>query len=132
MEPKSIDVVAIVRGLLGLVVGAVAGYFAFGWLVSQGFYALALPGALMGLAGGYASRVYSPLLGIISGIASVPLLLYCEWSQFPFIADGSFNYFVTHVHQLRAFTWLMLVLGVVFAAWFALGRPKQSASRVAQ
>ena len=39
----------VLRGLIGAAVGGAVGYFAFGWLVSQGFYAVALPGVLLGI-----------------------------------------------------------------------------------
>ena len=50
--------------------------------------------------------------------------MLAKWKAFPFIADDSFVYFLTHLHQLKSVTLIMLVLGIVFAAWFGLGRPK--------
>lgn len=125
MEEKKFDIVAHVRGLLGMVVGGVAGFFLFQWLVRQGFYGLAIPGAVMGLACGYLSRVHSPVLAAACGIGATLLLPFAEWKLFPFVADDSFGYFLTHLHQLKPLTLIMLALGIVFAAWFGLGRPPQ-------
>jgi hypothetical protein len=123
MEEKKFDIVAHIRGLLGLLVGGVAGYYLFQWLISQGFYALAIPGAVMGLACGYASRIYSPVLAVACGLSAVLLSAFCEWKARPFVdGDGSFMYFLTHMHQLTGLTLIMFVLSIVFAAWFGLGR----------
>jgi hypothetical protein len=124
MNEKQFDAVAHLRGVLGLIVGAVAGYFVFHWLVGQGFYALALPGAMMGLACGYASRIRSPLLAVLCGLTAAVLLVVFEWKELPFIADRSLAYFLAHLHQLKSFTLIMLALGIVFASWFGLGRAK--------
>lgn len=122
MEEKKFDFVAHVRGLLGLLVGGVAGYYLFQWLISQGFYALAIPGAVMGLACGYASRIYSPVLAGACGVSAVLLSAFCEWNSL--VTDDSFVYFLSHLYQLRGVTLIMFVLSIVFAAWFGLGRPK--------
>jgi uncharacterized membrane protein (Fun14 family) len=121
MEEKKFDVVAHVRGVLGLTIGGVAGFFLFQWLVSQGFYALAIPGALMGLACGYASRIYSIVLAIVCGVSAAGLLVFIEWKVF--WANNSFVFFLTHLHELSGLRLVMLALGIVFAAWFGLGRP---------
>lgn len=124
MEEKQFDVVSHARGLLGLLVGAAAGFFLFQWLVSQGFYGLAIIGAVIGWACSYASRVHSLVLAIACGISAAVLSVFAEWKSFPFVADDSFGYFVTHLYQLKGLTLIFIVLSTVFAAWFGLGRPK--------
>ena len=42
-------------GLIGGAVGGLVGYFLVGWVSRQGFYAMILPGALVGLGCGQAS-----------------------------------------------------------------------------
>lgn len=126
MDEQKFDVLAHARGLLGMAIGGTAGFFLFQWLVSQNFYALAMPGALMGLACGYASRIYSPALAVVSGICAACLTVFTEWKFFPFRVDESFSYFLAHMHQCQTVTLIMFALGVVFAAWFGLGRPKTS------
>ncbi|MBX3420836.1 MAG: hypothetical protein KF752_04690 [Pirellulaceae bacterium] len=116
---------AFVRGLIGIAVGAVGGYFAYVWLLQYGLYALAVPGALMGLACGFLSKCYSPKLGFIAALAAVPVSIYCEWTQFPFTQDGSLGYFVSNLAQLKGGTWIMGLVGVFFSFWFGLGHPPE-------
>jgi len=123
MEEKKFDTIAHIRGVFGLVVGGVAGYFLFQWLVGQGFYGLAILGAVMGWACSYASRIYSPLLAVAGGISAAILSVFAEWKAYPFIADDSFSYFVSHLYQLKVLTLIFIALSTVFAAWFGLGRP---------
>jgi hypothetical protein len=104
------------------VVGGVAGHFAFLWIARQGFYAVALPGLLVGLAGGAFLSHRSPGFAVISGVIGLLAGVVSEWRFAPFISDGSFSYFITHLHQLRPITWIMIALGVACAAWFGLGR----------
>ena len=116
----------MVLGLLGAVVGGTVGYFAFGWALREGFYALALPGALLGLGAGMASRVHSNLLGAICGVAALVLSVFSEWSWRPFGADGSLSYFLSNLSQLTSMTWLMIVVGTLFGFWFGQGRAPAS------
>jgi len=102
--------------------GGVIGYFGFLWIARQGLYALALPGALIGLAGGWLVQRRSILFAAVCGALALIAGMLSEWRFRPFVADDSFGYFLTHVQQLRPITLIMLVLGVVFGAWFALGR----------
>lgn len=114
------------RTLAGAAAGGVAGYFAFGWLVGQGFYALALPGVLLGLGGGYCVVRPTRALAVICGIAAAVLGVVSEWRHFPFIADKSLGYFVTHLSNLRPLTWIMIALGTAAGAWFVWrGGPSQ-------
>ncbi|MEM7311892.1 MAG: hypothetical protein AAF497_01950 [Planctomycetota bacterium] len=115
--------VIFARGLAGAILGGVVGYFAFQFAFQSGFYALALPGALLGLGCGYASRVHSTALGIICSIAALGLGVFCEWKTSPFIADESLSFFLKNVHQLTGVTLIMIVLGGIFGFWFGRGRP---------
>jgi F0F1-type ATP synthase assembly protein I len=112
--------------LVCAVAGGVIGHFGFVWIARQGFYALILPGALIGLMGGWfydrqrmtsasAFAVVCGVMGLIAGIVS-------EWRIRPFLANNSFGYFITHLQQLRPITLIMILLGGVFAFWFGLGR----------
>ncbi len=102
-------------GILGAATGAAVGYFAFVWLLWQGLYALALPGFCIGLFTRLLLRrnlAYIPLLcagfALLSG-------LYLEWRFFPFVKDRSLYYFISHLHQLRPFTWILLTIGAILA-----------------
>jgi hypothetical protein len=111
-------------GLLGAAVGAVLGYFAFSLALQQGFYALMLPGGLIGLGGGLLVKDRSVLRATICGALAVCVGLFSEWRLRPFIADPSLGYFLTHLHELRGLTLLMLAGGTAFAAWLSLGRQR--------
>ena len=111
---------SLVPGLLGAVLGGVAGYFAFGWLARQGFYALALPGALVGVGCALLSKHRSYLQATICGISALLVGVFLEWRHFPFVQDSSLGYFLSHLHQLRAVTLIMIVVGGGLAFWFAL------------
>ena len=118
-ESRQTKVIAL--GLLGATIGGGVGYFAFFWVARQGFYALILPPALLGLTAGYFARCRSTPLAIVCALAGLALGLYTEWRFAPFRADPSLPYFLTHVHQLKPFTLLMLALGVFMCYRFALG-----------
>ena len=109
-------------GVAGAVVGGTLGYLAFFWFVRQGFYALALPGALLGLGCGLFAGTRSHMLGVASGVLAVALGLFTEWRFAPFIDDSSFWYFLTHVHQLKSATLIMIAIGALFGYWFGTGR----------
>lgn len=111
--------VNIVRGLGGAALGGAAGYLAFGWFASQGFYAMALPGVALGVGAGLAARQRSVTLATLCGVAALILSIYAEWKNFPFATDDSFSYFLTHLLDLRPLTWLMIVLGTLGGFWFA-------------
>ena len=107
-------------GLVGAVLGGVLGYFAFVWLAQQGFYALPLPGALMGAGCALLSKQLSLTLAIVSGVGALALGIFSEWRVLPFLKDDSFPYFLSHLNQLRPITWIMILLGGVLGFWFAL------------
>ena len=97
------------------------GHFAFLWILKQGFYAIMLPSALVGLAAGYVVRSRSHLLAIMCAIGGLALGFYTEWKSLPFRADNSLSFFVKHIHELKPITLLMLAVGTVASYRFALG-----------
>jgi hypothetical protein len=112
----------LLRGLAGAIAGGVAGYFLFTFLVSNGLYSSMIPGAILGLGAGLAARGKSPLLGILCGLAAIPLAIFAEWSVMPFRDDKTLTFFVTHLHQLPAMHLVMMLLGSAAAWWFGQGR----------
>ena len=117
-KPSSPTTLAL--GLLGAVVGGVVGYFAFFWIAGQGFYAIVLPPALLGLCAGLGARRRSTMLAVISALAGLALGLYVEWKFAPFVVDRSLGYFITHLHALRPLTILMIALGTILSYRLAL------------
>lgn len=119
-EPSRI--VGLIRGVVGAVLGAVLGHCAFVWMLRQGFYALILPGALVGLGFGLLSRRQSMSWGIGCGVFGVAVGAFSEWRTAPFVEDGGFLFFLTHLHELQPITVLLILLGGFFAFWFGAGR----------
>ena len=112
------------RIALGLIAAAIAGcvgYFAFFWITSQGFYALILPPALLGVAAGYAVGGRSQVFAIVCGFAGLVLGIFTEWKFAPLKADASLVYFVTHVHETQQLTQILLAVGTVICYRMALG-----------
>ncbi len=114
---------ALALGAAGAALGGLAGYFLFMWIVRQGFYALILPPALLGVGAGLCARERSMPLSVICAVAGVALALFCEWKWAPFSADHSLGYFIAHLHQLRPITLIMVALGGFFA--FRLSMPRR-------
>ena len=102
--------------LCGAVAGGILGYFAFVWVARQGFYALMLPGGLLGLGAGIAQN-RSILLAAVCGLAAVALGLFSEWRFAPFIKDDSFGFFLLHAWELKPLTLLMIGVGGVIGFW---------------
>ncbi len=111
--------------ILGGAVGGALGYWLFFWVVGQGFYALALPGAALGLGAAFA-RCQLRWLAYAAGIAAALLGFFAEWRFAPFKIDESFGYFLTHVHQLKPITLLMVAVGGLSAFWFVRERRSPS------
>ena len=112
----------ILRGLAGAAAGGLAGYLLFWWLRKQGFYSIMLPGVLLGFGASLTARGRSQILGVICLLAGIALMIYAEWTMAPFIANPSFTYFITHLHQLRPVTLLLMAFGAAGAWWFGQGR----------
>jgi hypothetical protein len=114
--------ISVALGLIGAVIGGAFGYLGFFWIARQGFYALILPGTLMGLGCGLLSRRKMLVLGIVCAVGALALGVFAEWRFAPFIADRGFGYFLTHLHQLRPVTLILIGLGGVLGFWFGQGR----------
>jgi hypothetical protein len=100
---------------LGAIVGGAIGYLIFIWLLKQGMYGLALPGAMVGVGAGM-FRNRSIIVAIICGLAALGLGLFAEWQWFPW-PDESFGYFMTHLFDLRPITLIMLAIGAAIGFW---------------
>ena len=116
----------IALGLLAAAIGGCVGYFAFFWITRQGFYALILPPALLGLAAGYAVGARSQVFAIACGLAGLALGVFTEWKFAPFKADASLVYFITHIHETKQLTQILLAVGTVICYRMALGMDQRS------
>ena len=124
---NSVSPARLALGLLGAAVGGVVGYLAFFWIARQGFYAIVLPPALLGLGAGLGARRRSGLLAAMAAGAGLALGLFLEWKFAPFVVDGSLRYFITHLHALRPLTLLMIALGTILSYRLALGFESKAA-----
>jgi hypothetical protein len=61
----------------GAVLGGVLGFFGFGWFLAHGYYAMVLPGGLLGLGAGIGKN-RSMLLAVVCGAAALALGFYTE------------------------------------------------------
>ena len=112
-------------GIFGAVLGAVAGYFTFGWLLGYGFYTPAVPGVLAGLGAGVIVRRRSVPLAAACALIALGAGLFTRWNyNSPSVTLG---YFLTHLHQLTPVTLVMLALGGLAGFWFALGSNRRNA-----
>ncbi len=114
--------VNLLLALVGAFGGGLVGYHLFFWIAGYGFYALILPGTLLGLGGGALCRKKSRAGGVLCGVLALGLGVYTEWRFAPFAADDSFSFFITHLHELTPVTQLMIAVGGLFAYWFGQGR----------
>lgn len=115
--------------LAGALAGGILGYFLFLWIARHGFYALMLPGGLVGVGGAIFAKHRSIPRGVLCGIIALVTGLFCEWRFERFIEDDSFGYWVTHLHKLSPITLLMIAGGAVFGYWFSVGREGTPAPR---
>jgi hypothetical protein len=107
--------------LLGAVVGGALGYLGFFWIVHQGFYALVLPGAFVGLGAGiFKNR--SVWIGVTCGLLALASGLFVEWKFAPFMADDSLGYFLGHLFLLRPITMIMIAAGTFIGFWVPFRR----------
>jgi hypothetical protein len=107
--------------LAGAIVGGAVGFFGFGWLLGQGFYALVLPGGLLGIGAGWVVN-RSISIAIICGAMATILGLIAEWHFRPFIADNSFGFYISHLTDLQPITLLMIALGSAIGFWVPFRR----------
>ncbi|MEQ1824915.1 MAG: hypothetical protein ABL921_03185 [Pirellula sp.] len=112
----------IALGSLGGIAGACLGYVLFQAIVSQGFYALVLPGVLTGIGCGSLSGRRSITLGIASAVIGMLAGIFTEWRFAPFTEDSSIAFFISHLHRLTSFTQFLIVIGGILAFWFGMGR----------
>jgi hypothetical protein len=112
--------VEFVPGLLGGIVGGVAGFFIYRWLLSYRLYAIVFPGALTGLACGLLSRTDSKVRGSLSAVEALAIGLFSYWMTWVpgFDTDGTFVDLATKAYKLPPPTLLMLGLGVALGFWW--------------
>ena len=115
------DLITILRGVGGAVIGAGLGYLAFRLLYRNGFYGIMLPGVLIGFGASLAARSRSQTLGMICAALAVGVTLFTEW-HVRFSQHNTFLFFLSNLHTLGIVSLVMMVAGVLAAFWFGQGR----------
>jgi hypothetical protein len=107
--------------LIGAVVGGLVGYFGFLWIARQGFYALVVPGALLGAGASlFPNRPTAICIGC--AVLALALGILAEWRVAPFLGEVSLGYFLAHVRQLKPITLIMLAAGAFIGFWAPFSR----------
>jgi hypothetical protein len=96
----------MLKVFVGAAIGGIVGYYVWKWMLSQGFYALAVPGGLLGVGAGFFKN-RSIVAAIVCGIAAFALGVFSEWRQFPF----------SRLNELGPVTWLMILVGTAIGFW---------------
>ncbi len=109
-------------GAVGGLLGGVVGYFAVSWLAQNGFYAMVLPGALVGLGTGWLGRSHSLPRGIVAGVAAVISGTLIEWQVF--YSANALSFFLQNINEIGAVSFAMIGLGGVLGFAFGKGNPQ--------
>jgi hypothetical protein len=119
---QKFDVVNLVLCLAGGVVGGLLGYWACAWMAGQGFIAVVLPGAGIGLGCGALARRSSLAIGLVAGLAALAVGVYATWRVAPFVADDSLGFFLQHLGDVQPAMLLMIAFGGLCGFWFGRRR----------
>ena len=124
-QSTSSELLTMIRGTGGALAGAAIGFAAFTLLLEYvGVYAMAIPGALVGVVCGYCLNRRSLILGIVCAGMGAANMIVSEWWNFPFIKDESLGFFLQNLGELEWHFWLSLLLGGGLAFWFGQGNER--------
>jgi len=110
------------RGFLGAVIGGAIGFFAFKWLLTQGYYGLALPAILLAIGFSMGSRRSMVLGDVFCAIAGLAIMIFSEWYTSPLVKDMSLRFFLRNLAELQPVTLIFIAVGTAVAFWFGKGR----------
>src|SRR4051812_3266504 len=105
--PDRSRIISNLLGLIGAAAGGVFGHVLFNWTVRHGFYALIVPGAMLGLGCNLLARHRSDARGAVCALAALGLGLYTDWTFELFPLDGRFPYVLNYLRQLNPVTLVM-------------------------
>ena len=110
-----------ILSLAGAAVGAVVGYYLFRWALGQGYYAMILPGACLGLGAHLAAPTRSTSRGVVLGIAALLFGVFvdCRTNAPPF---DDLRYYFTHISGVSQMSLLMIVIGGIIGFWWGRDR----------
>jgi hypothetical protein len=116
------EAIILLRGLTGAIFGGLAGYVLFAWLYQNGFYAIMVPGALLGIGAGLVAGGRSHWLPVICLALGIGLTLFSEW-HVCYSRTWGLVFFVTNFFRLLPpVKLIMMTLGAACAYWFGHGR----------
>lgn len=118
---SSADMKAYLLGIVGAAIGAALGYAITYALLQNGLYAPLFAQAALGAGAGMLARRRLVPLGILCAFAGLVFGLFLEWRFFPFIADQSLGYFVTHIHKLTMLHLIFIAVGTFFSYRLSVG-----------
>jgi len=107
--------------MVGALAGGGVGFLAARWGATRGLDATVLAGGLIGLGAG-AGQSRSVVCPVICGIAALALGMFTEWSNFPFVKDPSFAYFVAHFTDVRPLAIIAILIGAFIGFWVPFRR----------
>ena len=128
---KEFPILKLFLGIVGGIVGGAIGLYACKWLHGQGYYAIVLPGALVGLGFGYAARHCSVAFGIVSALIGFIAGLATEWTVI-YGGKPSLTEFLQNLKSDSPVTWILLGVGVALAYSFGVGRKHRRARPFAE
>lgn len=111
---------AYLLGIVGAAVGAAVGYLIFYLLMKSSLYGPFIPQAALGAGAGWFARRRLVPLGVFCAIAGLVFGLFIEWHFFPFRADESLGYFVTHIHEVIPLHLVFIAVGIFFSYRFSM------------
>jgi hypothetical protein len=85
-------------------------------IAGQGFYAIVLPGALVGIGCGALSGRKSTGLGIVCDILGLGAGIFSEWRFAPFAQNESLSFFLKHLHENGPVRLILIAIGGVCAS----------------
>jgi hypothetical protein len=107
--------------VFGGIVGGVIGFYIFHWAVRQGFFALIVPGAMVGMIAGFGIGSRSQPFAIACGVAGLAVGLFTQWTFVNRAVTMDLMEFLMKIKDQKPLTLIMLVLGTFFSYRLALG-----------
>ncbi len=119
------NVISHLLGLVGAVLGGVAGFYTYRWVLSKGLVGGMIPGAFLGLGCSLLARHPSFARGVICGIAGLALGFFTDW--YTNLTDDTFWVYLQNFKSINQVYLLTIVLGAFIAFW--LGKDAGFAGR---
>ena len=108
-------VISHLLGLVGAVIGGVAGFYTYKWLLSNGFVGGMIPGEFLGLGCSLLARHPSFARGAICGTAGLALGFFTDW--YTTVTDDTFWVYLQNFKSINQVYLLTIALGAFIAFW---------------